>query len=270
MAGKKILKFQNKVLTYYQKNKRDLLFRETTDPYAILLSEIMLQQTQVERGLKYYSRWLQKWPTIHDLAKASRVDILKEWMGLGYNNRAKNLHETAKIISEKYEGDVLKALPHYKELPGIGPYTSAAVQIFAANRDIVTVDTNIRRIFIHEFKLSEKLSDKELWAIAQECLPKGKSRDWHNALMDYGATLLTSRKTGIRPKTRQSKFEGSDRQIRAKILRLLLEDPKKEWTMKNLFAYVPKPMDERRLRGIVATLSDDALIELKKGRIALK
>ena len=115
-------------------------------------------------------------------------------------------------------------MKHYKDVPGVGRYTSQAVQIFSTNADVVTVDTNIRRIFIKEFYLSETVSDKELWEFAEHCLPKGKSRDWHNALMDYGALYLTSQKTGIGPKTRQSRFEGSDRQIRASILRHLLQE----------------------------------------------
>ena len=178
--------------------------------------------TQVDRVVAYYRRWLRKWPTIHELAEANRADVLREWLGLGYNNRAKYLHETARIISEKYKGDVLAALDRHQGLPGIGPYTAAAVRIFSANEDAITVDTNIRRILIHRFKLGESTSDKELWELARRCLPKGRSRDWHNALMDYGAVFLTSRKIGIRPKTRQGKFEGSDRQIRAKMLRYLL------------------------------------------------
>jgi A/G-specific adenine glycosylase len=223
IAKAKIASVRKRVLAHYKKYKRNLPWRKTTNPYHILLSEIMLQQTQVDRVIPYYNRWLKKWPTVHDLAKASRISVLKIWLGLGYNNRAKNLHETAKVIVEKYNGDVLKALEQYKELPGVGPYTAAAVQIFSGNKNIVTVDTNIRRILIHEFNLNKKIKDKEVWALAEKCLPRGRSREWHNALMDYGATLMTSRKTGIKPKTTQSAFEGSDRQIRANIVREVLK-----------------------------------------------
>jgi len=217
--------FQHKILTYYSEKGRDLPWRKTTDPYSIWISEVMLQQTQVDRVIDYFKRWLAKWPTVHDLAKADRADVLTMWMGLGYNNRAVKLHEAAKTISTAFKGDVIAAMMSDTKIPGIGPYTKSAVRIFAANHDVVTVDTNIRRILIHEFALDEKMSDKDLWVIAQNCLPLAKSRDWHNALMDYGATLLTARKTGIKPKTRQSKFEGSDRQIRAKMLRHLLAIP---------------------------------------------
>jgi len=225
ITKKKIEDFQTKILQFYNKNGRDLPWRKTTDPYKILLSEIMLQQTQVSRVVQYYEQWMRLWPTIHTLADAEYKEVLKQWMGLGYNRRAQYLHRTAKIISTEFNGDVLSALDNYKKLPGIGIYTSKAVQIFSANADIATVDTNIRRIFIHEFKLTEKTSDAELFKIAERCLPMGRSRDWHNALMDYGALKLTASETGIKPKTQQSKFEGSDRQIRAKILRRLLDEP---------------------------------------------
>ena len=134
-----------------------------------------------------------------------------------------NLHKAARKIVTEFGNDVLEAMKQYKEIPGVGRYTSQAVQIFSTNADLVTVDTNIRRIFIKEFNLPEKVSDKELWKLAEKCLPIGKSRDWHNALMDYGALHLTSKKTGIKPKTQQSRFEGSDRQLRARVIRILLQ-----------------------------------------------
>lgn len=226
-----INKFHRKIFHFYLKNKRDLPWRKTKDPYKILVSEFMLQQTQVSRVIDYYTKWMEKWPSVESLAKESYKNVLTAWIGLGYNRRAMYLHNTSKIIFEEFDGDVLVAMNHYDILPGIGLYTSKAVQIFAANEDIATVDTNIRRIFIKEFQLNETISDKDLFKIAKRCLPKGKSRDWHNALMDYGAMYLTSRKTGIKPKTQQSKFKGSDRQIRGKILRLLLSEEQSSYQL---------------------------------------
>jgi A/G-specific adenine glycosylase len=224
ISAEKIQRFQKKVFSFYEKNRRDLPWRNTTDSYKILLSELMLQQTQVNRVILYYEKWIAKWPTIKTLASASLADVLHMWMGLGYNTRAIHLHKAARKIVTEFGGDILKAMNKYHEIPGVGRYTSQAVLIFSINADLVTVDTNIRRIFIKEFNLSEKIPDKELWEIAGKCLPSGKSRDWHNALMDYGALHLTAHKTGIKPKTQQSRFEGSNRQIRAKILRCLLKD----------------------------------------------
>jgi A/G-specific adenine glycosylase len=219
----KIRLFQQKVLSFYRKNKRKLPWRQTTDPYKILLSECMLQQTQVSRVISYYEKWIARWPKINDLAAASLPEVLELWMGLGYNTRAVNLHRVAQTIVTHFDSDILKAMKQYEELPGIGKYTAQAVQIFATNANLITVDTNIRRIFIEEFSLPITIPDTILWKIASDCLPQGKSREWHNALMDYGALYLTAKKTGIKSKTQQSTFEGSDRQIRAKILRELLK-----------------------------------------------
>ena len=153
IPAEKIKQFQKKVFSFYKKNKRDLPWRKTTDPYKILLSELMLQQTQVKRVVLYYEQWIATWPTLEKFATASLHEVLQMWMGLGYNTRAVNLHTTARKIIVEYDGDVLQAMKQYKDLPGIGRYTAQAVQIFSTNADLVTVDTNIRRIFINEFKL---------------------------------------------------------------------------------------------------------------------
>ncbi len=261
-----IRSFQHNVFAYYKKYGRDLPWRKTTNPYYILLSEIMLQQTQVDRVIQYYHRWTTKWPHVVDLARADRREVLQEWMGLGYNNRAINIHKAAQKIIESYNGDVIAAMKNYKDIPGVGPYISHAVRIFSGNEDTVTVDTNIRRILIHEFHLHKKISDNELWDIAEHCLPKGKSRDWHNALMDYGATLLTSRKTGIRPKTQQSPFEGSDRQIRAQIIRHLLNNVSVEFSeICSRFS-----IEKNRLDKIIYSLIKDGLVFRDKEVIRLK
>jgi len=264
ITDQQIHELQQKVLTYYEEKRRDLPWRKTTDPYHILVSEIMLQQTQVDRVIPFYKNWLQQWPTVAELADAASKEVMKAWNGLGYNRRARYLHKTAQKIHKEYNDDVLEAMEHPKELPGIGPYTSQAVQIFAANRDIATVDTNIRRIFIHAFDIDEKTTDKELQQLANRCLPKGKSREWHNALMDYGATLLTSRKTGIKPKTIQTKFEGSDRQIRGEIIRDLMTDTK---TAKQLIAHIDEETD--RVNKILEQMKKEQVIFEKNGRLSL-
>lgn len=257
--------FQGKVLSFYAERGRDLPWRHTTDPYCILLSEVMLQQTQVDRVIEYYTRWLRLWPTARDLAAAPRSSVLEEWMGLGYNNRAVRLHEACKAICARFRCDVLEAMHHYKELPGIGPYTASAVRIFSANEDIVTVDTNIRRILIHEFGLVEKTADRELWQVAERCFPRGRSCEWHNALMDYGALHLTSRRTGIKPKTRQSRFEGSDRQVRARILRFLLTDAgRKTYPAEALAEASGSRMGKERLAALLDSMARDGLLSRGK------
>jgi len=256
ISTKDIESFQQIILTFYQNNKRELPWRNTKDPYKILISEFMLQQTQVNRVIDYYNKWIKKWPTIEDLSDASFYDVLSNWVGLGYNRRAKYLHESVKKIVHKFNGNVLKAMEFYEELPGIGNYTSKAVRIFAGNENIPTVDTNIRRIFIHEFNLDESTSEKELYMIAQRCLPEGQSRMWHNALMDYGSLVLTAQSTGIKPKTTQSTFDGSDRQIRGKILLLLL---KKNKTFEELQSTLQIETD--RLEKILGKMIKDTIIQ---------
>jgi A/G-specific adenine glycosylase len=264
-SSQDIKQFQKKIFMFYRNNKRDLPWRNTTDPYKILLSEFMLQQTQVIRVIDYYEKWITKWPTIHDMSEASRVEVLKTWMGLGYNTRAVNLHKAAQKIVSEFKGDVLEAMKQYKDIPGVGRYTSQAVQIFATNADLVTVDTNIRRIFIKEFCLSEKISNAKLWSLAETCLPKGKSRDWHNALMDYGALHMTSKKTGIKPKTQQSQFQGSDRQIRAQILRILLKGP---YIFSQLQDFVH--IEQERLQHILEKMITEEIITLCNHHYQLK
>ena len=257
--------FQQKILSYYTQYKRHLPWRQTTNPYHILLSEFMLQQTQVSRVIIYFQQWITQWPTIQDLAQAPRSQVLHAWMGLGYNSRAVRLHQTAHIICEKYHGDILRAMHHFKDLPGIGPYTATAVRIFAANEDVVTVDTNIRRILIYEFHLPETIPDNALWTLARRCLPKGKSRDWHNALMDYGSQVLTARKTRIPPKTTQSTFEGSDRQLRGQILRIVLDSPVSPSHLGEILH-----IDDDRLHIILGQLQKDEILIEQEGKLKIK
>ncbi len=214
--------FQERILTYYENEKRDLPWRKTTDPYLVLVSEIMLQQTQVTRVIEKFNEWKKTFPTIQDLANASLQDVLRLWSGLGYNSRGKRLWECAKIITQDYGGHVPESVEELEKLPGIGPYTARSILIFAHNKNIATVDTNIRRILIHEFSLSLDTTDKQLFKLAQDLVPEGKSRDWHNALMDYGSTILTAKKTGIEPKTKQSPFSQSKRYYRGQILKHLI------------------------------------------------
>jgi len=216
---------QRLVLAWYAENRRDLPWRRTTDPYAILVSEIMLQQTQVSRVVPKYEEWIMLMPTLEALAGASLEDVLRLWRGLGYNNRARRLRACA--LEACAAGGARASLPRdaagLRALPGIGPYTSRAVLIFAHNDDLAAVDANVRRVLTHELGLPHDLSDRQMQEVADAVLPRGRSRDWHNALMDYGALVLTSRATGIAPRTRQGAFEGSRRWYRSRLLRLLLD-----------------------------------------------
>jgi A/G-specific adenine glycosylase len=218
---------QSRLLDWYAEHRRDLPWRRTTDPYAILVSEIMLQQTQVPRVVPRFVDWLETWPDLESLAAAPLAEVLRRWQGLGYNNRARRLQACAQAAAAGSPAGERAELPRspqgLRALPGIGPYTARAVLVFAHNADLAAVDANVRRVLTHELELPEDLGEKDLQAVADAVLPRGRSRDWHNALMDYGSLVLTARSTGIASLSHQGTFEGSRRQKRARLLRRLLE-----------------------------------------------
>jgi A/G-specific adenine glycosylase len=213
--------FQRKMFRFYTIHGRNLPFRHTSDPYKITVSELMLQQTQVERVIPKYKSWIKKWPNWRSLAKASNRDLLRMWSGLGYNRRALYLGEMAREIMKKHGGKTPDTIDLLLTLPGIGPYTAHAILIFSQNHPIVTIDTNIRRVLIHEFQLPPSISKTELEMVAEQLLPKHRSRDWHNALMDYSRIVLSRKMVSIPSGSKQSRFDGSIRQIRGEIVRQL-------------------------------------------------
>jgi A/G-specific adenine glycosylase len=214
------------ILGWYAANGRDLPWRRTTDPYAILVSEIMLQQTQAPRVIPKFTAFLAAYPRLEDLAEAPLDDVLRLWLGLGYNNRARRLRDCAAAAVTAAGGgsaELPRSFDGLRELPGIGPYTARAVLAFAHNDDVAAVDANVRRVLTHELSLPVGLGDRDLQKVAEAVLPRGRSRDWHNGLMDYGALVLTARATGIAPHTRQGAFEGSRRWYRSRLLQALLD-----------------------------------------------
>ncbi len=215
--------FRGKIFDFYRLNRRYFPWRETTDRYAVMISEVMLQQTQAERVVPKFEAWLHHFPDISHLSKASLQEVLVLWSGLGYNSRAVRLHQCATLVMERYQGIIPSHPELLKKLPGIGEYTSRSIPVFADNMDLAAVDTNIRRILIHEFALPDNCSAHRLQEMAEAILPSGKSREWHNALMDYGALELTSKKTGIRSLSQQSKFEGSKRWYRGRLIKELIQ-----------------------------------------------
>lgn len=214
--------FRRKIFRFYDRHgRKSLPFRLTIDPYAIAVSEIMLQQTQVERVVPKYQDWIERWPDWKALAAATPQQLLAAWSGLGYNRRAIYLGRMAQAVVSEHEGRLPESLDELVKLPGIGPYTSRAILIFAFNKPLATVDTNIRRVLIHELDLPHSISPGELQQVADDLLPKHRSREWHYALMDYSRGGLPYTETSVRPLTTQSKFEGSIRQIRGEIIRRL-------------------------------------------------
>lgn len=251
--------FRRTVWTYYKKNGRhDLPWRKTTDPYRILVSEMMLQQTQVPRVIEKYKEFLKQFPTLHALARAPLSDVLKVWSGLGYNRRAKYLHDAAKQLSES--GIHINYAIAQLLCRGVGPYTRSAVQVFALNRPDVLLETNIRTAYIHHFfPKRNSVSDTELLPLIQKGAEGQDPRTWHWALMDYGTRL---KKSGVRNNhksahyTKQAKFKGSLREVRGAILKEL---HKKKPSLKKL------PFDAQRIAQALEGLARDGLIVKKRG-----
>jgi A/G-specific adenine glycosylase len=216
-----IAAFRRKIFRFYAIHGRKLAFRDTTDPYKIAVAEIMLQQTQVDRAIPKWKNWIERWPSWKSLAKATNRQLLVEWQGLGYNRRALFLGKAARVIVTQFDGTTPRDPALLKSLPGIGPYTANAILIFAFNAPHMTIDTNIRRVLLNEFNLPTTLPKRELELLAWKVLPQRRSRDWHNALMDYSVLALPKKINSIPPLTRQSRFKGSIRQIRGEIIRRL-------------------------------------------------
>jgi A/G-specific adenine glycosylase len=213
---------QRRILGWFRDNGRDLPWRRTLDPYAILVSEVMLQQTQVPRVIPRFEALLERFPSPAALAGAAPADVLAMWSGLGYNNRAVRLRECCRLVVERHGG----ALPDQESallaLPGVGRYTARALLVFAWNRDVAAVDTNVRRVLVHELGLDPTVGERELETVAAALVPKGRSREWHHALMDYGSIVATARRTGVAPRRPQTPFRDSRRWLRGAILRELL------------------------------------------------
>lgn len=220
-----VTELQGRLLSWYSANGRDLPWRHMRDPYAVLVSEIMLQQTQVSRVIPKYHAWLQAYPRLEDLAAAPLDAVLRSWQGLGYNTRARRLRDcaaTAVNTAAGGEATLPRTLPELLRLPGLGPYTARALLVFAYDQDVAAVDTNVRRVLTHQLGLSPDLGATDLQALAEAVLPRGRSRDWHNALMDYGALVLTARVSGVSSRHSQDPFVGSRRWQRSRLLQTVL------------------------------------------------
>jgi A/G-specific adenine glycosylase len=183
----------SKLLNWYRINKRTLPWRGHPEPYAVWVSEIMLQQTRVETVIPYFEKWMQLFPTIASLAEASEQSILNAWEGLGYYSRARNLHKAAKIVAEQYQGEIPRDLNELNKLPGIGRYTLGAIASIAFDMNVPALDGNIKRVYARIFDISEPVDspkgDKLLWELAETHLPKKEAGDYNQALMDLGATI---------------------------------------------------------------------------------
>ena len=188
---------RERLLGWWQANRRDLPWRKTRDPYRILVSEVMLQQTQVDRVIPYYERWLETFPDARALAEAPTADVIRLWAGLGYNRRAVNLQRTALAVVAR-GGEFPSDVRELQALPGIGPYTAGAIACFAFEQDVAFIDTNMRRVLHRLFYGVDvpvtTATDREITALAARMVPSGNSWNWNQALIEFGALLCTARK----------------------------------------------------------------------------
>jgi A/G-specific adenine glycosylase len=266
--------FQSMIFSWWDTNRRDLPWRYTHDPYKILVSELMLQQTQVSRVLPKYQEFLILFPDVFTLSKSSSADVLKAWKGMGYNRRALYLKKMAEIIVQKYNGTFPKQEKELLLLPGLGKYTARALLVFAYKQNVTMIDTNIRQIITHFFFYDVKQPEIDIQSVADQLLPKGKSWEWHQALMDYGAIKLPSvipdkpaKRGAIRdPKyVTQSKlpFRQTNRFFRGRIIDALRERSYQEVEFLSVLAHTYEK-DTAFLRDILTGLERDGLIERSK------
>ena len=220
-------RFRTAVYDYYKRNRRDMPWRDTTDPYCIVVSEIMLQQTQVPRVLDKYVQFIAAFPTIRSLSKAKLSKILRVWQGLGFNRRALLLQKLARIVEADHAGKIPRDRAVLRTLPGIGEATAGSICAFAFDQSEVFIETNIRSVFIHHFfKDSSSVSDDQILPLVAQTLDTRHPREWYYALMDYGSHLkrvVVNPSRQSRHYAKQSRFEGSNRQMRGRILRILLK-----------------------------------------------
>jgi A/G-specific adenine glycosylase len=223
-----VAQFREKIYQHYAVHRRTMPWRSSRDPYHIVVSEIMLQQTQVERVVPKYEQFIETFPDFFSLAQAPLRDILTLWQGLGYNRRAMALQKIGQMVVDEHGGKLPDSVETLQAFPGIGPATAGAICAFAFNQPTVFIETNIRRVFIHSFFPGRnEIKDKEILPLVERTLDTAQPRTWYFALMDYGAALKEISANPNRRSahhTRQPPFEGSNRQIRGLILKLLLEN----------------------------------------------
>lgn len=282
--------FQKTLIQWYADNRRSLPWRETRDPYKILVSEVMLQQTQVNRVKGYYGQFLKRFPTVRHLARAKPASVLRLWSGLGYNRRALLLQRTAQVIVKNYDGKFPRDAIALQSLPGIGPYTAGALLAFAFNQDAVFADTNVLRVMERFFFGNESQLPRILWEQTQRTLPSGKAHDWYSALMDFGSAVCLGRNpkcsecplqkhcaaapyflAGEIPQVTKTtqKFVGSNRWWRGKILKALTEQSIDRRTLYNALVRTHGLRNNVQFRRALQQLLHEEMIKLQNGRLSL-
>ncbi len=267
------------VLGWAESSRRDLPWRRTRDPWAILVSELMLQQTQVARVVPRYQAFLERFPTPPDCAVAPAGEVIDAWAGLGYNRRAVNLHRAAAVVTAEHGGRLPQSLAELQALPGIGPYTARAVLVFAHEADVGVVDTNVARLLARW--TGEALPPRRAQELADQLVPPGRAWSWNQGLFDLGSAVCTARRPACdhcsasrfcawrgrgrdpaSPSPRQPAFEGSDRQGRGRLVDALRGAPVAASELAGVMGW---PDDPDRARRVAATLVADGLAALTDG-----
>lgn len=265
--------FQGQIWGFYgHSGRKNLPWRGTKNAYKIMVSEVMLQQTQVARVIEKYPEFLNAFPNLEALANSSLTDVLRVWQGMGYNRRAKYLRDSAEKIISKHRGRVPKTERELLALPGIGHYTANAILTFTCNEPRVFIETNIRRVFIHHFfqlgsRAPKLISDAEILPLVEATLDKENPRAWYYALMDYGAHLpkVTHSNSNTQSKhyVKQSIFKGSLRELRGKIIRMINNESKS-------LAFLKRECDnDERTKDALQALTKDGLIKYEKRKYQL-
>jgi A/G-specific adenine glycosylase len=264
--------FQRQVLDYYHHHGRHTLpWRQAQangsfDPYRILVSEAMLQQTQVSRVLPKFEAFIGRFPDAATLAQASLGEVLRTWNGLGYNRRAKFLHQAAKQLIHDHPAGFPQTTKELVSLPGVGPNTAGAIQVYAFNQPALFIETNIRTVFIHHFFTSQTaITDQAIMEVLARTLPTRDPRTWYWALMDYGSYLkqtVGNLNQASRSYTKQSTFAGSHRQLRGQIIRLLSE---RSYTIRELAS----ELQDKRLPKVLQELQAEGLVQITGTQVFL-
>lgn len=266
----KITHFKNTIWDYYNKNQRPFSWRHVNDPYKVVVSEIMLQQTQTQRVAEKYEIFIQRFPSFETLAQATLQEVLLYWQGLGYNRRGKYLHQIAQKVMNEYAGKLPADPTTLNQFPGIGAATAASICTFAFTMPTVFIETNIRTVYIHFFfKNKTGIHDKEIMPLIKETVEQTDARNWYYALMDYGVMLKKSMPNPSRKSAhhaKQSTFEGSDRQIRGKIIKELTQSSGLDFNQ--LCSLINK--EPVRIARALDQLQKEQLIEVRSSIITIK
>lgn len=265
-----IVQFQKLIYDFYALNKRNFIWREEITPYKVLVSEVMLQQTQTTRVIPKFENWLLHFPDFSSLAQASNHDVLSAWQGLGYNRRGLALGKIAQIVMAEHDGQLPNNPAILQTFPAIGPNTAGSICAFAFNNPIVFIETNIRTIYTDTFfKGQSEISDKQLLPLIAQTIDHNNAREWYYALMDYGVYLkqnLPRINAASKHYTRQSKFIGSKRQVRGAIIKILTQLKHVEHEMLIELVDFELPENKHNIDLIIQNLLDEKTV-YKNGNI---